>query len=93
MELGSRQVHVTPIAVEIQGCIVYILEVLKNEAPDGTNWYHVVCRVKCGSVESKTFDISVRNTKELIAKLRTEIAKLKLIKLTLGEDFARRVIG
>lgn len=86
-------IQILPVTFEVEGCEVTLLELLKSRLPDGTVWYHAVCMVKCGNIESKTFCIDARSNEELKAKLLTEITKLKLMRLLYGDEFARRVVG
>ena len=85
--------NILPLSFEAEGCIVHLLEVLRSKNPDGTNEYHVVLKIQCNDIESKVFDLSVKNTRELKAKILAEITKLKLMVLVHGKEFARRVIG
>ena len=86
-------VQILPLTFEAEGCEVTLLEILKSRLPNGTVWYHAVCRVRCGNIESKTFCIDARNNEELKAKLLTEITKLKLMRLLYGDEFTKKVVG
>ena len=89
----SIRVEVLPLIVNVDDCEAYILEVLKNKLVTGDTIYHVSVKIKCGDVESKVFNISVRNKEELVAKLKIEVSKFKLMKYVVGKEFAARVIG
>jgi len=88
----SVRVELAPIAVEVDDCVAYILEVLKSKLVDNTEMYHVSVKIKCGDVESKVFTLSVRSNSELIAKLRVEVSKYKMMLYALGKEFASKVI-
>lgn len=85
-------VQLAPLRVEMDGCTVTILEVVKSRVLD-TTFYHVVLKLCCGSVETRPFTIDVRSTRELRAKLLVEISKLKALILLYGEEYARRVVS
>lgn len=83
---------IPPFRIEIDGCMVTILESMKSVIL-GETWYHVVCKIKCSEVETKPFTLDVRSTKELKAKLLVEVSKLKMLMMLYGTDFARRVVS
>jgi len=74
-------IRIPPVVVELEGCLVYILEVTGHEWLDGKKHYLVSCKVKCGKHESPVFALDVTDQKELEAKLKTEIAKFILVNL------------
>jgi len=86
-------VQIPPLVFEADGCLVFLLEVLKGSDMEGNPRYHVSLRVKCGDIESKTFNLTVKDTKELKALLLAEITKFKLMRMVLGDEMTRRVIG
>jgi hypothetical protein len=80
-----------PVDVEIDGCIVTILEASKLKLP----WdeFQVSCQARCGNLQSQIFHITYKTPKELAQKLKTEIAKLKYMSWLLGEgELVRRGI-
>jgi len=85
MTAGQRvrpqRVVIYPVVTKIDGCDVYILEATAYSWLDGKTHYIVTCKVKCGDKESQVFDLDVTSESELIAKLKTEIAKFKLINM------------
>ena len=90
---GPRRIDVTvlPVDVEIDGCIVTILEATKLKLP----WdeFQVSCQARCGNLQSQIFHITYTTPKELAQKLKTEIAKLKYMLWLLGEgELIRRGI-
>jgi len=85
-------IHVTPLTVMLDGCLVHIIEVIRSKLFD-TKWYHVVLRIDCGTIKTRTFTIPARSNRELKEKIRAEIAKIKMLAFVAGPDFAREVVG
>jgi len=79
-KVKPQRVVIYPVVTKIDGCDVYILEVSAHPWIDGKTHYIVSCKVKCGDRESQVFPLDVTSESELIAKLKTEIAKFKLMK-------------
>ena len=86
-------VQIPPVSFAADGCLVHILEVLRSTAPDGNPLYHVALKIQCGPIESKVFNLTVKNNRELKAKILAEITKIKLMRMVYGDEFTRRVIG
>jgi len=78
-EAKAQRVVIYPVVTKIDDCDVYILEVSAHPWVDGKTHYVVSCKVKCGNRESQVFPLDVTSESELIAKLKTEIAKFKLM--------------
>jgi len=83
------KVIIPPVRTEVDGVVVDILEVLKLRDDD----YHVTCIARFKDVSSRKFFISARDTEEFKAKLRVEVAKLKLAYYVGGKEFAKEVVG
>jgi hypothetical protein len=85
-QFGPRRIDITvlPVDVEVDGCIVTILEATKLKLP----WdeFQVSCQARCGNLQSQIFHITYRTPKELAQKLKTEIAKLKYMLWLMGES-------
>jgi len=75
-----QRVIVYPVVTRIDDCDVYILEVTPHTWVDGKTHFIVSCKVKCGNRESQVFPLDVTSESELVAKLKTEIAKFKLMR-------------
>jgi len=93
-QLGPRKIDITvlPVDVEVDGCVVTILEATKLKLP----WdeFQVSCQARCGHLQSQIFHITYKTPKELAQKLRTEIAKFKYMLWLLGEgELVRRGIA
>jgi hypothetical protein len=80
-----RKIDITvlPVDVEIDGCLVTILEAAKLQLP----WdeFQVSCQVRCGNLQSQIFHLTYKTPKELAQKLKTEVAKFKYMMWLLGE--------
>jgi len=73
------RVIVPPAVVELDGAKVYILEVTSRRWLDGKTHYLVTCFIEIGDKRSQVFSLDVTSNEELKAKLRAEIAKMKLV--------------
>jgi len=77
-----RRVIVGPVTIELDDAKVNIIEVVPHSWVDGKKHYVVSCTVEWGGYRSQIFTLDVTSNKELEAKLRTEIAKMKLMILS-----------
>jgi len=73
------RIIVPPVAIRIDDAWVYIIEVVPHDWIDGKKHYLVSCYVEWGGYRSQVFTLDVTSNKELEYKLRTEIAKMKLM--------------
>jgi len=80
-----QKVIVYPVVTRLDGCDIFILEVTANPWIDGKVHYIVSCKVKCGNRESPVFPLDVTSESELIAKLRVEIAKFKMMQFVFAD--------
>ncbi len=73
------KVIVPPVSVEVDGAKCIILEVTERKWLDNKTHFlvSIVCEYK--GKRSKVFDLDVTSNEELMAKLRTEVAKFKLM--------------
>ncbi|MCD6487805.1 MAG: hypothetical protein J7K21_01085 [Desulfurococcales archaeon] len=85
------KVIVPPVVVEIDGAKVYILEVTPHNWVDKKKHYIVSCYVEWNGWRSQVFQLDVTSNKELKAKLKTEIAKMKLAILSGNTHFFTKV--
>ena len=72
-------VHVPPVEVQVLDAKVTIVEVLRYETPWTGPVYHVACYVEWGGYRSQVFHVDARDNEELERKLKTEVAKMKLM--------------
>ena len=67
-----------PITFDLDDAKVTIIEVSKYTTLDNKTRYIVSMQVEYGGYLSPIFQLDVANNDELISKLRTEIAKMKI---------------
>jgi len=81
-----RRFTIPPITISLDGAKATILEISKVALDEETKFYIVTCYVEYNNYKSKTFTLQVSNNKELIEKLRCEIAKMKWM-IRLGHTY------
>lgn len=86
------QVQLPPLVIEVDNCLAHILEVLRHDAPWGTE-YTVSIKLECGPVRTRVFNLTVENTEQLKAKLLAEVTKLRLMRFIYGDDHTREIVG
>lgn len=84
---------IPPFFIEVDGVFVQVIEVLKTSLVSGESYYHVVVSVNYKGIKSRRFTLDVRNEKELVNKLKVEIAKIKMIEYCYGLSEVRRLIS
>ena len=85
------RVIVPPLVVEIDGAKVYILEITEHEWVDNKKHYLVSCFVEWNGYRSQTFVLDVTSNRELVAKLKSEIAKMKAMILSGNTQVFRKI--
>jgi hypothetical protein len=77
---------ITPIEVEVDNCIVTILEVAKLPMSwiELGHMYQASCQVRCGDVTSNVFTITYRDASELKSKLQVEVTKFRYMLFLYG---------
>jgi uncharacterized membrane protein YcfT len=85
-------IQVPPFFIEIDGYPVQVLEVIKSELISGDVWYHVVISIFYKEIKSKRYSLDVKDTKDLINKLKLEITKIKFTDYAYGLDEVKRLI-
>jgi len=93
MEIPKKtEIMVLPIDVEVDGCIVTLIEAAKFTLTRPI--YQVSCQARCSDMQSQIFHVTYNTPQELIQKLKTEIAKFKYMIWLLGkEEMIRRGIA
>ena len=86
MEL--EKIIVPPIRTVVDNVIVDILEVIKL----GDNDYHVTCIARFKDISTSPFFINATSNEDFRAKLKVEVAKLKMFYYLGGKDFALEVV-
>jgi len=90
--MDTLQITVPPVTTKVSNCLVDILEVLKSELISGDTWYHVVVKVRCPDFQSRVFCLDVKDINDLKHKVEVEIAKIRMLKFVLGNDYIREVV-
>jgi len=93
MKRQTVTVTILPVAVEVDGAVVHILEILRSRMPGGKTAYHAVCKIEWNGIISRNFTISFTSDEEFREKLRTEVAKLKLMTWLYGKNFIGKVVS
>jgi len=73
------RVVVGPVVLELDGAKVHVLEVTPHPWLDGRVHYLVSCYVEYGGYRSAVFTLDVTSNAELEVKLRSEVAKMKIM--------------
>jgi len=84
--------NILPQEMEVDGCKVTVMEALKSRVLE-QEWMHLVVQVTCRGVSTKPFTIDARSPREFRAKLKTEIAKLKMLIHLHGPSVAQWLVG
>jgi len=85
------KVIVPPVVMELDGAKVTILELVPHEWVDKKVHYVVTCYIEWNGYRSNPLTLDVTSNKELIAQLKTEIAKMKLMIITGQTHFFHKV--
>jgi len=88
----APELQLLPLTIEVDGFKVTLHEVLKSGLVSGEWWYHVVVSIDYKGIRSRRYTLDVRNTKELMNKLKIEITKLKVIEYSEGLSEVKRLI-
>jgi hypothetical protein len=75
----STRVIFPGVEIPLDGCTVYIMNVVRYTWLDNRRRFLVSCRLKCYDKLSKQFIVDVASNEELVRKLRYEIALFKAI--------------
>lgn len=76
-ELTVR-VLVPPVEIDVDGCSARVLEALEYKTVFGETRYFVAVKVACSGKESPVFRVDAKDDRELIWKLKAEVATFKL---------------
>jgi len=89
MEVAKFQI--TPFFIRVDGCRVEVIEVRKSRQGE-YGGDHVALSINYKGIWSRRYDITVRDMKDLIRKLKVEITKLKYIDYAYGIEEVERLI-
>jgi hypothetical protein len=91
METSTLQL--TPIFLEVDGVPVELVEVSKQQLISGEVWYIASVKIIYKGIHSKVFPLYVKNTQDLVNKLKVEITKLKFIDYAYGIEEVKRLLS
>jgi len=90
--MQTHTFQLPPFSIEVDGCRVDIIEVLKRELVTGETVYFVSVRINYKGIQSRVFPLLVRGNEDLINKLKVEITKVKFIEYAYGIEEVKRLI-
>jgi hypothetical protein len=91
--METNTLQIPPFFIEVDGCQVQVLEVLKDELISGETWYHIFISINYKGIRSKRYSIDVKDIKDLVNQLKSEITKIKFTDYAYGIDEVRRLIS
>jgi hypothetical protein len=91
--VATSQIQLLPIFLEVDGVPVMIVEVSKQEPVYGFPYYITSVKIIYKGIHSRVIPLFVRDTKELINKLKVEVTKIKFIDYMYGLDEVKRLIA
>ena len=86
------EVPIPPFSVKVDDAVATVWEVIPITLPTGEKRYHVTLSIRYKGIESRRFFLDVRDTRDLVNKLKIELAKLKIIEYGYGGEALRRVM-
>jgi hypothetical protein len=80
--------QLTPFFIDVDGVTVQIVEASKTLLGE----YIVSVRIIYKGIYSRVFPLAVKNTDDLMNKLKVEISKVKFIEYTFGIEEVKKLI-
>jgi hypothetical protein len=90
--VAVTQLQLLPQLLEVDGVPVMLVEVSKQEPLYGQPYYIASVKLIYKGIHSKVFPLFVKNTNELMNKLKVEITKIKFIDYMYGLEEVRKLI-
>jgi hypothetical protein len=90
--VAVTQLQLLPQLLEVDGVPVMLVEVSKQEPLYGQPYYIASIKLIYKGIHSKVFPLFVKNTNELMNKLKVEITKIKFIDYMYGLEEVRKLI-
>jgi hypothetical protein len=90
--VAVTQLQLLPQLLEVDGVPVMLVEVSKQEPLYGQPYYITSVKLIYKGIHSKVFPLFVKNTNELMNKLKVEITKIKFIDYMYGLEEVRKLI-
>jgi len=91
--MEPAKIQLTPFSILVDEVTVRVLEVLKTELDPQYPWYHVVVQINYHGIKSRIYSLDVRNTKDLVKKLKIEVTKIKMLEYMYGREELKRLIS
>jgi hypothetical protein len=91
METATLQL--LPIFLEVDGIQAQLIEVSKHQLVSGETWYIASVKIIYKGIHSKVFPLYVKNTQDLINKLKIEITKIKFIDYAYGIEEVKKILS
>jgi hypothetical protein len=90
--VAATQLQLLPQLLEVDGVPVMLVEVSKQEPLYSQPYYIASIKLIYKGIHSKVFPLFVKNTNELMNKLKVEITKIKFIDYMYGLEEVRKLI-
>jgi len=84
--------QLTPLFLEVDGVTVELLEVSRQSITETDVWYIVSVKIHYKGITSRTFPLFVKDTRDMVNKLKVEITKVKFIEYVYGLTEVKRLI-
>ena len=91
--METSTIQLPPIFLEVDGIPVQLVEVSKQPLITGEVWYIASVRIIYKGIQSKVFPLFVKDTQDLINKLKVEITKLKFTEYAYGIEEVKRFLA
>jgi hypothetical protein len=91
--METSTIQLPPIFLEVDGIPVQLVEVSKQPLITGEVWYIASVRIIYKGIQSKVFPLFVKDTQDLINKLKVEITKLKFTEYAYGIEEVKRLLA
>jgi hypothetical protein len=91
--METTTIQLTPFYVEVDGVTVQVVEVSKRELHTGETTYIVSVKIIYKGIHTRVFPMFVKNTQELVNKLKVEITKIKMVEYSYGLEEVKRLMG
>jgi hypothetical protein len=91
--MSVEQITLLPIFLEVDGVPVVLIELSKQETAWGETYYIASVKVIYKGIASRVFPLYVKDSKDLLNKLKVEITKIKFIDHMYGLEEVRRIIS
>ena len=91
--METLTIQLPPFSIRVDDCEARVLEIYKTQLINGEIWYHVVVELVYKGIRSKRYTLDVKDTNQLINKLKMEVTKVKFLEYAYGLNEVRRAIS